>query len=61
MAVVDHRSVDIGLHLGDDFAALAAPQRAELDAAVQEAATAIQARVMDALVNGELRPTPSSR
>jgi hypothetical protein len=39
----------------DDFA-LDAHQRAELDGAVQEAATAIQARVMDALASGELRP-----
>lgn len=40
----------------DDFATLAPQQRAELDAAVQEAATAIQARVMDAIGSGELRP-----
>ncbi len=40
----------------DDFATLDAHQRAELDGAVQEAATAIQARVMDAIGSGELRP-----
>jgi hypothetical protein len=40
----------------DDFATLDAHQRAELDAAVQDAATAIQARVMDAIASGELRP-----
>jgi len=40
----------------DDFATLDAHQRAELDGAVQDAATAIQARVMDALASGELRP-----
>jgi len=39
----------------DDFA-LDAHQRAELDASVQEAATAIQARVMEAIASGELRP-----
>ena len=40
----------------DDFTTLDAHQRAELDGAVQEAATAIQARVMDAIGSGELRP-----
>jgi hypothetical protein len=40
----------------DDFATLDAHQRAELDGAVQEAATAIQARVIDAIARGELRP-----
>jgi hypothetical protein len=40
----------------DDFAGLAAPQRAELDGAVQEAAAAIEARVMDAIASGALDP-----
>ena len=40
----------------DDFGTLDAHQRAELDGAVQEAATAIQARVMDAIGSGELHP-----
>ena len=40
----------------DDFASLDPHQRAELDGAVQEAATAIQVRVMDAIARGELRP-----
>jgi hypothetical protein len=40
----------------DDFAALDPHQRAELDAAVGDAAKAIQARVTAALVAGELRP-----
>jgi hypothetical protein len=40
----------------DDFAALDPRQRAELDAAVKDAATAIQARVMSALASGELQP-----
>jgi hypothetical protein len=39
----------------DDFASLDAHQRAELDAAVQDAAAAIQARVIDAIAKGELR------
>jgi len=40
----------------DDLAGLDARQRAELDAAVAEAARAIQDRVMTALASGELRP-----
>lgn len=40
----------------DDFAQLDAHQRAELDAAVAEAAAAIQARVTAALASGALRP-----
>jgi hypothetical protein len=40
----------------DDFARLDPHQRAELDAAVADAATAIQARVMTAFTSGELRP-----
>lgn len=40
----------------DDFAGLAAHQRAELDGAVQEAAAAIQARVMEAIASGALDP-----
>jgi len=40
----------------DDFATLDAHQRAELDGSVQETATAIQARVMEAIARGELRP-----
>jgi hypothetical protein len=39
----------------DDFT-LGAHERAELDGAVQEAATAIQARVMNAIASGELYP-----
>jgi hypothetical protein len=40
----------------DDFARLDPHQRAELDAAVADAAAAIQARVMTAFTSGELRP-----
>jgi hypothetical protein len=40
----------------DDFATLDAHQRAELDGAVQEAASAIQDRVMHGILSGELRP-----
>lgn len=40
----------------DDFATLDAHQRAELDGAVQDAARAIQDRVTNGLVSGELRP-----
>jgi hypothetical protein len=40
----------------DDFGALDAHQRAELDGAVQEAAAAIQDRVMNGVLSGELRP-----
>jgi hypothetical protein len=40
----------------DDFATLDAHQRAELDGAVQEAASAIQDRVMNGILSGELRP-----
>jgi hypothetical protein len=40
----------------DDFAALDAHQRAELDGAVQEAAGAIRDRVTNAILSGELRP-----
>jgi len=40
----------------DDFAALDAHQRAELDAAVVDAARAIQDRVLTALAAGQLRP-----
>jgi hypothetical protein len=40
----------------DDFAALDPHQRAELDGAVQEAATAIEDRVMNGILSGELRP-----
>jgi len=40
----------------DDFAALDPHQRAELDGAVKEAATAIQDRVMNGILSGELRP-----
>jgi hypothetical protein len=40
----------------DDFAALDAHQRAALDAAVADAARAIQARVATAFASGELRP-----
>jgi cation diffusion facilitator CzcD-associated flavoprotein CzcO len=43
----------------DSFAALArldSQQRAELDGAAHQAATAIQERVMDAVVNGEFDP-----
>lgn len=40
----------------DDFAALDAHQRAELDAAVTDAARAIQDRVLAALAAGQLRP-----
>lgn len=57
-AVAPHRSrVDRGR---DDFAAAAglnSSQRAELDAAVEEAATAIQDRVMNAAFGGELLPS----
>jgi hypothetical protein len=42
--------------LRDDFATLDPRQRTELDAAVQEAATAIQDRVITGIANGELRP-----
>jgi hypothetical protein len=41
----------------DDFASLEPHQRAELDAAVAEAAKAIQDRVAAAFAGGELRPT----
>jgi hypothetical protein len=40
----------------DELATLDPRQRAELDAAVQEAATAIQDRVMSAIASGELQP-----
>jgi hypothetical protein len=40
----------------DDFAALDSHQRAELDGAVQEAATAIEDRVMNGILSGELTP-----
>jgi hypothetical protein len=40
----------------DELATLDAHQRAELDGAVQEAATAIQDRVMNGFLGGELRP-----
>ena len=40
----------------DDFARLDPHQRAELDAAVADAATAIQARILTAFTSGELRP-----
>ena len=40
----------------DDFAALDAHQRAALDGAVQDAARAIQDRVTNGLLSGELRP-----
>lgn len=40
----------------DDFARLDPHQRAELDAAVADAAAAIQARILTAVTSGELRP-----
>jgi hypothetical protein len=40
----------------DDFAHLDPHQRAELDAAVTDAAAAIQARILTAVTSGELRP-----
>jgi hypothetical protein len=40
----------------DDFGTLDAHQLAELDGAVQEAATAIENRVLQAVATGELRP-----
>jgi hypothetical protein len=40
----------------DDFATLDPHQRAELDGAVQEAAGAIEDRLMNGLTSGELRP-----
>jgi hypothetical protein len=40
----------------DDFARLDPHQRAELDAAVTDAAAAIQARILTAVTSGELRP-----
>ena len=40
----------------DDFARLDPHQRAELDAAVTDAAAAIQARILTAFTSGELRP-----
>jgi hypothetical protein len=43
--------------LRDALPALDARQRAELDAAVQDAATAIQQRIMTGIANGELAPS----
>ena len=40
----------------DDFAALEPHQRAELDAAVKDTASAIEDRITNAILSGELRP-----
>ncbi|MBX3161709.1 MAG: hypothetical protein KF773_37455 [Deltaproteobacteria bacterium] len=44
-------------HMRDQLATLGEHQRAELDAAVQEAATAIQDRVMNAILSGDFDPS----